>query len=213
MMFYFVLSFLFNFTVLHVSEQVFHNFIQNSMPIYCNYLYESRSLRFYTSNIPALINSSWCSVYGLYCWFFQVWDKPILPIAYFIHDIFSGCKSEMVFHHIAGTVLIMISTPEHNKIAPVILLTEVSTIFLCLSSILNGPPSCRRTLIQIEKIKLRNFKICFIGTFFIFRLILFPLQYFKNFNELKMTENILLAALTLQNITWFFKIINKIKNI
>ncbi len=212
-MFYYILSFLFNFSLLELSEQYFHNFIQNSMPIYCNFLSEARLLRFYTSNIPALINSSWCTIYGLYCWFFQVWDKPILPIAYFIHDIFHGCKFEMVFHHTAATVLILISTPEHYKIAPIILFTEASTIFLCLASILNGPPGCRRTLIDIEKIKLRNFKTCFVVTFFICRLILFPLQHLKNFNELKIMENLLLTALTVQNITWFFKIIKKIKNI
>jgi hypothetical protein len=91
----------------------------------------------------------------------------------------------------------------------VILMSEVSTIFLCLASVLSGPPECRRTLLKEEQVNLRKFKISFVTTFFISRIILAPLVHFKYCLELTMPENILLLYLSIQNMAWFLKIIIK----
>jgi hypothetical protein len=207
----FVLPFFFNFMFLNISEHMFKNFVEKAMPIYTNYLRDRGLFRFYTSNLPAFINASWCTIYGVYGFIFKTWDLPTLAVAYFVYDLIRGCRKQMVLHHIAGIVLLLISKAEHYKVAPVILMSEVSTIFLCLSSVLSGPVECRRTLLQEEKVKLRNFKIAFITTFFIFRIILAPIVHFKHCSELKMVENIVLLYLTIQNMVWFLKIIIKHK--
>ena len=150
--------------------------------------------REYVSQYPSIVHAIIASCHAIYCIHY---DQPFVAnssLAYFLYDFISICVQPgesfdpMLIHHLIAVWLIhyMKGFPENdpiNKAAPYLLLSEFSTIFLCLSILFRGPVKLEERFIKRYNTSKSLFlsKVSFIFFsiyFFLFRIFLMPYTFF-----------------------------------
>jgi hypothetical protein len=180
------------------------------MPNYYARLVRKKELRQYTSNAPALLNSTLCSIMAVFQISLQVWSVPVVLVAYCIYDSVRGCQPIMVFHHMFTLLLLHLSTLNGyaENVAPYILFSELSTVPLCALCMMRGTRNCPRTIsIEWEQNWVRALKEVFLVFFMGVRIIIpiMPLVYlYQNFIK----GFFVLIPLVALNHFWFFKILS-----
>ena len=127
----------------------------------------------YASHTTGLSNAVFSTIYAICCIVgFTEWKMPAACIAYFLYDM-KTARPTHVAHHLLGLFLIFFSEME-PVLAPYLLLTEFSTIFLCLRGQLKGVKGVPRTMRVSEKKLVKLYDKAFFASFIITRLIILP---------------------------------------
>lgn len=210
-MFFKVFEFVVWWLALDLAETKFDSFVRFTMPNYRERLKKSGDLRRYLSNAPGLLNSSVCSLLAFAQIYSGGWSSPMVLIAYCCYDTVRGCRQIMVFHHLVALMLLKVShmSDVGKEVAPYILVSELSTVPLCLLCILRGTKKCPRTLtVAWEKEWVQSLKEIFFVLFLGTRIIipLNPLLYVYNFYPQGL---LVLAPLVMLNYYWFTQMVTK----
>lgn len=201
--------------VYDTAEHTLNNFIVGVMPNYSRQLHERGLLRTYTSAAPSLINSVACTAWSLISIALGEYTIPYFSFAYFAYDTARGCTREMMIHHGIAAFLISISTHDESTstVAPHVLLTECSTIFLNMLVILCGPTkSSQRLNLTASEMRTKSaLKTLFASSFILTRMGVLPFAMHWIWNKNKYTFAALLP-LQLLNVYWFLKLVKPKSN-
>ena len=208
-MFLTLVCFVSNFHFLSKVDQWFKTFVKDEMPVYASRLSNEQFQR-YTSNVPALVNASWCSFYALSSLLMGNFSMPTMPLAYFVYDFLRGCSSTMAVHHLVGfSLLVAFSDFPIKRCSSLVLLIELSTVFLCLLNILKGERNNPRTLSNDEIRTSKQLETAFVVSFFLFRILFFPAVVMYGFSFLNWFLFVLLLFLYWMNLCWLKIIVEK----
>lgn len=196
--------------VLDFAETKFASFVTFTMPNYRERLKKNGELRKYQSNAPALLNSTVCSLLAIAQIYSGGWAPPMVLIVYCCYDTARGCRRVMVFHHCVALMLLKVSTTEFgHEVAPYILISELSTVPLCLLSILKGTNKTPRTLTVVwERQWVQALKEIFFIVFLGTRIIL-PVSPLLYLWAVSPGAIIALAPLVMLNYYWFIQMVTK----
>lgn len=212
---------LFTFTaswlLIDTLEKVFEEFIISVLPIYHQNLLNTRNLRNYVSNVGCLINALYCTLFSLHAMYFG-WSLPLPSLVYFLYDFYKGCTPTMALHHVLALMLICFVTyqdeEETSVVAPYVLFSEFSTVFLAIGGIIHGAQGLPRNNLAVqEKLLLHRIKNIFYLTFIVTRMVILPyaiVVMMHNPGSRHYIAMSMLGTLQLMNIIWFTKIFKKL---
>ena len=204
-----IIQFIVWWFALDTSESYFSDFIRTTMPNFRERLQLKDQLRQYQSNAPALVNSLVCTLISFVQISSQTWNVPMPLVAYCLYDSIRGCTKIMRIHHGISLALLCVSNlNEHTRYAaPYFLLTELSTVPLCLMGIIRGTKRCPRTLsVRWEKTYLQALKEIFFVSFLGVRVIL-PLSPAMHLYNKYPLALVFVAPLVGLNYYWFTKMV------
>lgn len=189
--------------VLAACKTCFERMLKDSLPVYHINLKRAGLLEEYVMNAPALCNALWSTIFAVYCIIRGTWSTPYMPFVYFAMDGFYTNSWTMRFHHLIGIVLLSMGNG-HPFLAPFVLFTECSTIYLCCKCMIKGHHKMpRKNLSPQEKSDIDWLSWQFRVVFVLSRLVILPCA--MSLSNLDGAPRAVLCSLLAINYYWFFK--------
>lgn len=199
--------------VVDSAETMFHNFLVSAMPEYSKALVSRGVMRQYTSNAPSFVNALACTMVSLWDIYRGAWSNPLFPVVYFAYDALRGIDRNMRIHHLVGGVLLVMSGYLPSEVSatagPWLLLSELSTCFLCIACVIKGHNKRPRiNVTPFERTVLAKARAAFILSFGLTRMLLQPLVllFLMNAGSLAAPPVMVLQAF---NSYWFYLLLKK----
>lgn len=131
--------------LVHAVRVRYESILRFRLPNYHNSLRVNGLLTEYTVNAPAFFNAVASSGYAVYSLVTGTWNPPLFTLAYFFYDALVTPNYALFLHHAVGIALLSLSCSAPAPLAALVLMTEVSTIFLCVRQMIKGHPKLPRT--------------------------------------------------------------------
>lgn len=180
------------------GEWVFFVLLSRALPNYTANLARRGLLKSYLTNASSLLNAVVCTWHAGFCISTGAWEAPPVLVAHMLYDGARTTSWMYRFHHAFVLVLLYISE-WNRRVAPWVLMTELSSVFFALGRIIGGHAKLPRTPAYMHRHEKRALRVCdaaFRVTFVLTRLIMLPFL---------CTRHPVLLPLVALNVVWAYR--------